>query len=95
MKKRFKYQTCCVNSTAELIGAMTERARPVTLATLRKHCAGLVIWERSMSYDTGNERGGLRLANDYAVSFFKSIYDGVPCYFIEHSRIEYIWTREG
>ena len=92
--RRFKYQTCCINSTAELIGDMVDRAREVTLRTLRKHCAGLVEWERNNLYDTGKDRGGLRLANDWAVSFFKSHYAGKPCYFIKHSCIEYIWTKE-
>ena len=95
MKNRcFAYETCCVNSTAELITDMVERAREVTLTTLRRHCAGLVEWEKCQLYATGNRRGGLRLAKDYAVSFFKSVYNGKPCYFIKHSAIEYIWTLE-
>jgi len=84
-----------MDSTAELIGAMCEQAREVTLATIRKHCAGLVNWETGMLYDTGNDRGGLRMSKDWAVHFFKSVFNGVPCYYIEHSQIEYIWTLEG
>ena len=94
MKPQYRYAACCVDSTAELIGDMTERARAVTLATLRKYCAGLADWERANLYAVGNERGGLRLANDWAVAFFKSVYNGKPCYFVKHSQIEYIWTLE-
>ena len=93
MKKRYTYETCCVHSTAEKIGAMTEAARPVTLRTLARHCAGLAEWARAQGYSTGRERG-LRLKDDWAVSFHKSSYDGRPCYYIDHSRIEYVWTRE-
>ena len=89
---RYCFETTCVSSTAEKIHAMTEQARPVTLATLRRHCQCLPDWERSMSYATGRQRG-LHLKDDWAVHFYKSRYDGAPCYYIDHSRIEHVWTR--
>ena len=92
--KRYHYKTSCVNSTAEAINSMTEQATDVTLATLRRHCVGLREWEEAMKYDVGNQRGGLRLKNDWAVNFHKSIYEGKPCYYIQHSRIEYIWVKK-
>lgn len=70
---------------------MQDRARDVTLATLRRHCAGLEEWERGMSYAVGPERG-LHLKDDFAVSFHKSRYRGRPCFYIRHSAIEHIWT---
>ena len=45
-----------------------------------------------MSYATGSQRG-LHLKDDWAVHFYRSRYDGAPCYYIEHSLIEHIWTR--
>ena len=36
--KRYCFETTCVSSTAEKIDAMTEQSKPVTLATLRRHC---------------------------------------------------------
>ena len=92
--KRYSFETTCVNSTAEKIHAMTERARPVTLATLRRHCQGLHDWERSMSYATGSQKG-LHIKDDWAVRFYKSVYAGKPCYYIDHSRIEHVWTLRG
>ena len=89
--KMFTYATCCVNSTAEQIHAMVAAERTVTLATLRRHCADLDDWARTMSYAVGAERG-LHLDKDWAVSYHKSRYDGRPCYYIDHSRIEHIWT---
>jgi len=90
--KKFLYKTSGVSSTAKLIDAMTEQARPVTLATLRRHCQDLPEWERDMGYATGNQTG-LRLVDDYAVHFYRSRYNGVPCYYIDHSSIEHIWTK--
>ena len=92
MEPRYHYAGTCVESTCERITDMLERARPVTLRTLRKHCVGLRDWERDMGYAVGKEKG-LHLKKDWAVSFHKSRYDGRPCYFIDHSRIERIWTK--
>jgi hypothetical protein len=86
------YTTCCVNSTAEAIDAMVENAVSITYRTFRKHCEDLDEWASRMGYDTGAERGGLRLSKDWAVSYHRSQYWGRPCYFLCHSAIEYIWT---
>ena len=89
-----EYLTCCVNSTAEKIINMTDRARTIGYKTARRTIGSAAFdeWAASMSYFTGHERGGLRLKNDYCVSYGKSIYDGMPCIFICHSAIEYIFV---
>jgi hypothetical protein len=89
-----QYLTCCVNSTYEKITAMTERARQVTYRTARRAIGSEAFDElcKAMGYVTGIERGGLRIKNDYAVSFHKSVYDGQPCYYICQSAIEYIFV---
>jgi hypothetical protein len=38
-------------------------------------------------------RGGLRMWNDWHIAYYKSVYDGRPCYFFDHSRIEYIFVK--
>lgn len=91
---RFFYATSCVSSTAEAINAMTDNAHEVSYSTLRRHCNDLDDWAKSLGYDIGNERGGLRLKNDWAVSYFRSRYHGKRCYYIVHSAIEHIWTEE-
>jgi hypothetical protein len=35
--------------------------------------------------------GGLTLEDDYAVAYYKSMFQGEECCFIEHSAIEYIF----
>jgi len=89
------YLTCCVASTAAKIRAMRDRERRIGYATARKAIGGETLddWASAMRYDTGSERGGLRLQNDFAVSYYRSVYDGKPCVFIEHSAIEYIFVR--
>jgi len=98
----FYYETCCVNSTAKLINAMTDRAREVTWATFRRH----VHWTEVRgvfpfySYhgelhnpETDELTAPMHIKDDFAVRFCKSRYDGRPCYYIIHSGIEYIFTE--
>ena len=91
--KTYHYRTCCVDSTGEAINAMTDQAFDSSLQAMRRRCGDLTEWEKVMGYDTGNERGGLRLKDDWHVSFHRSRYRGQPCYYIKHSAIEYIWTE--
>jgi hypothetical protein len=96
MAPQYVFEISCVDAgmaNVDALHTMTDNAREVTLDTIRQHCAGLAEWEKSMGYDTGNERGGLRLKNDWHVTFHKSVYRKRRCYYIRHSAIEYIWTR--
>lgn len=38
-------------------------------------------------------RGGLKMWNDWAIGYYKSVYDGQECYYFDHSRIEYIFCK--
>jgi hypothetical protein len=94
MVKEYQYCINCINSTGYLISKMQDDAVSVTYNTIRKHCLGFDEWAKDMGYDIGCQRGGLRLSQDWAVSFHRSKYRGKPCYYIRHSSIEYIWTKE-
>jgi len=88
-----RFVTSCVNSTGELINAMQESGRPITRRTFRRHVNAeeLAELERGLGYDTGAERGGLRMSRDWHVVYYKGIYDGKPCVYFDHSLIEYIF----
>ena len=91
-----RFVTDCVHSDGDSIDEMNRAARDVSLATLAKHCEGVLDWAREVGYDgLYSSRSGLALGKDFAVSFCKSTYRGVPCYFIRWSRIEHIWTLGG
>ena len=93
-RRKAEYLTCCVNSTAKLIDDMTDQAREITYRTARRNISrkAFTDFEKWMTYDTGGERGGLRLKDDWHVTYHKSRYKGIPCYYIQHSGIEYIFT---
>jgi Tfp pilus assembly protein PilV len=92
----FRYHTCCCAAgvTAEDIEAMRKQSREVTLGTFRRHCRDLISWEAHNGYDTLDDRGGLRLKNDWHVAYYRSVYQGKRCYYLVHSAIEYIWLEE-
>jgi len=87
----FGYYTCCVDSTAELIDEMVERSIKITWKTFKKHIHLSDLQDLFPFYAW--EGKGLKLKDDWAVSFYKSVYDGKDCYYIYHSAIEYIFVR--
>ena len=91
-----EYLTSCeglprrdVPALDKMIGDAVE----VGYATFRRNVggAGLDEWAKEAGYDTGNERGGLRLRNDWHVRYYRSKWKGKRCYYMDHSSIEYIW----
>ena len=86
-RKDYAYETSCVCSTGELIDAMTEDAEEVTYEEFVYHCC-IEAFCQAMCYDED-----FPLKKDWHVSYWKSTYNGHPCYYLDHSRIEYIWLK--
>ncbi len=84
------YITCCVDSTAELINNMTDQAREITYRTLLKYITLDHILEIFPIYER-TKKLGLTIENDWAVSYYKSKYNGCACVYIQHSCIEYVF----
>ena len=89
--KEYVFLTSCIDAEGEDINAMADSAGEVTLRTLRKYCDTLEF-EQELGYHR-HRHGGLILKNDWHVSYWKGTYRGCPCYYIDHSRIEYIWVK--
>lgn len=89
----YVYKTDCVHSDANSINDMIDRSREVSYNLLKKHCAGLREWEVNNGYKRDGSKG-LTLRNDYAVSFYKSKYRGMDCYYIRWSAIEFVWVKQ-
>lgn len=80
----------------------TDRAREISFRTFARH----TDWQdvaKSLGYTIGNHtyvtsRGDhgrlLTLGRDYHVSFYRSHWRGKPCYYMEHSAIEYVFLQE-
>ncbi len=87
-----QYVTCCVHSTAEKIIAMTERATQITYRTARRRIGKSELQRVFPYYEWEGRKGGLPMCRDWMVHYYRSVYDGQPCYYVEHSRIEYIFA---
>lgn len=90
MMAKFSYKTCCVESDADSINEMMDRAREIKFATLIRH----VGRDELASVFPGYGRGSLKIENDYHVRYYSSRYQGRRCYVVRHSAIEYIFTRD-
>jgi len=91
--KEYFFHTTCVGSTGVLINAMINQSKTVTYRTMMKHCEGMLEFAKELGYYRSRSQG-LTLKRDWAVSYRKSFYDGLPCYYFRWSAIEHIWTKE-
>ncbi len=90
----YQFVCNCVGSgDGQAITAMVDRAKDITRATFVRAVdrESLTEIERGLSYDTGTERGGLRMSNDWHVSYHRSTFRGRPCVYFRHSAIEWIF----
>lgn len=88
---RHTFHTTCVDSDGPSIDAMTDAAREVTRRTFQRRCDWRP-WAQGLGYSLTRD-GGLPLARDWHVAYFKSRYRGRPCYYAVHSAIEHIFVR--
>ena len=81
--KRYRYERCCVNcgDCVEDLDKMIEEAVEVTYATVLRHCRGLLDWASRVSYASRNDQG-LTLRDDQHVSYHKSHFQGLRCYYV-------------
>jgi hypothetical protein len=90
--RKFQYLTNCVGSDGPSITAMQEQSREVTRKTFQRHVEGLSEIEQRFGYFQHPSQG-LTMKNDWHVRYYKSVYRGRPCYYFDHSRIEYIFVQ--
>lgn len=88
------FHISCVHANGDDIHSMVERGRDISHTTFKRRCE----WEpiaQALGYATGKptrqNRDLLRLENDWCVRFYKSLYQGEPCYYMVHSAIEYVF----
>ena len=88
--KPYVFLTSCVDARGEDIDEMTSSSTEVSYDEINFNC-DLLNFEEVMGY--GRKPGELHLPADTMVTFNRGFYKGCPCYYIEHSRIEYIWVN--
>lgn len=90
---RYFFVHACPGSTYEDIRDLRDSERRISRRTFAKKLApGQWEWiRRELGYD---RRLPISKA-DWQIPYFKGVYRGVPAVFLEHSRIEYIFTLDG
>ena len=98
MKMQF-YRDCVCwphNKIGELYDLISLN-REITRTTFLKHVDREEFREieANLGYDTMPwHKGGLRMKNDWAVTYHRSKLNGRVCYYFRHSAIEYVFTEE-
>jgi len=94
--KKYRYFACCTEfkpDQVRFLNQMTESAREISYRTMQKHCQELGRWALDKGYKLFPSKG-LTLKNDWHVAYYKSTYNGRPCYYLVWSAIEFIWVLE-
>ena len=82
-ESEYRYWTNCTASTAEKINSMTNHPsnEEVDYDEFLYSVSKDEIQSLFSQYDWDNE-GGLKIEDDYAVSFYESVYENMPCCYI-------------
>jgi hypothetical protein len=96
----YQFWTACDGLSREQLPLHTDMLEKATEITHRSFRAAvdsesMDSWAREHSYDTGHERGGLRLSNDWHVAYYRSWWQGERCYYFVWSAYEIIFRRGG
>jgi hypothetical protein len=60
------------------------------ISEIREKCAGMDLWEKVLGYAEDT----VLLENDWHVDYGKGKYKNLDCYWVQHSRIEYVWVNK-
>lgn len=96
-KKEFKYETNCISAMGEDINEMKSKAKEITYKNMLRYVGKPFLkLQHELGYDdplsrVSKSRKPLKMRNDWAVSYWHSIYKGIECYYLRWSGIEYIF----
>lgn len=86
----FRFLGTCVSlDDGPAITAMRETGRPVSYRTFRRRCPELSRIARVLGYGSDT---GVSLAHDWAVSFWRGFFRDERCYWLDWSRIEFVFV---
>ncbi len=95
----FRYVTNCTDNChgpgGEAIHAMADAAEDLTYAEFESLVGRASLVEMFPNYDWRCRPRDLTLKKDRCVSFHRSVWRGIPCVYLCHSRNEYIFTLHG
>ena len=88
----YHYLTNCIGAEGDDIREMVEQAIEINYNTFLKYVSVEEVKNIFDYYEWGRGNG-LKLKDDYAVRYFKSVFKEKLCVYIKHSAIEYIYVK--
>lgn len=88
-EKRCYFIGSCIYLDGEAIREMQAQAKRITRRTFIRHIGKQQYQELEASL--GYADSHLTLAKEPHVEYFRSTYEGRKCYYMTHSRIEYVY----
>jgi len=82
----------CVSLSGDFITEMKDNSETIFYEDFVEYVSEKEIRAIFPDYDWHGE-GGLEFRDDYAIGFYQSKYNGVPCVYFSHSAIEYVWIK--
>lgn len=95
LNEGFRYAGNCTDgTTAPYLQDMMDDAKRITYRTFVNAVGLDSMREIFGDYAWGYQRGEIRMKNDPYVYYYRSRYNGKPCYYVRHSGIEYIFVSD-
>lgn len=91
--QRFSFTIRCVEASGPAIREMVDRARQISRETFMRRCNWKTV-AAELGYIVGPGEKGLRLKDDYHVSYHRSRYRGLACYYLVWSAIEHVFVEQ-
>lgn len=94
MSYAYYITNCVLTNDSDQLRTLIEKATPITRKVLATHVCNpeLKTLEEALGYEL-RSTSGLTMANDPHVTYYRSIWRGLPAYFIRWSGIEFIFAR--
>jgi hypothetical protein len=93
--KAYSYIGNCQHLPSRLISEMVDQERTILWSAFRKWVSPVELRRIEQSLGYTHDSLPRHLHDDYAVSFHRSKYNGVPCVFFDWSSIEYVFVEQG
>lgn len=86
-----RFVTTCVNcDDVPALEEMVDRAKEISYRTFTRYVSPAELAQIFPEYAWHGK--GPRMSKDWSVQYYRSIYQGQPAVFVDHSAIEYVWV---
>ncbi len=91
----FTYRGNCTDShMAHGLQDMLDGAKKISYRTLVSAVGRNQLADTFPNFDWSRQPRHLTMVNDYVVRYYRSFFDGKPCYYVRESGIEYIFVND-